>query len=61
MDEKKKLKVLDKPAELEENSYETPQKPKFSHMNQTNPIFKHLGRFCNAKIGDKFSISDLLR
>ncbi len=61
MDEKRKLKVLEKPTETETEVHATPKKPKFSHMNQTNPIYKHLGRFVNAKIGDKFSIKDLLR
>lgn len=61
MDEKRILKVLEKPTETESEVHETPEKPKFSHMNQTNPIYKHLGKFINAKIGDKLSIKDLLK
>lgn len=60
MDEKRKLKVLAKSLELQEAEKEPPV-PKFSHLNQTNPIYKHLGKFHNARIGEKFSISDLLR
>lgn len=63
MDEKKVsnkvriLKVLDRiETELEEEF-----KPKVSYPNQTNPIYKNLATFNNAKIGDKFSIKDLLR
>lgn len=36
-------------------------KPVISHPNQTNPILKKLAKFCNEKIGEKFSIRDLLR
>lgn len=58
MDEKKRiLRVIDKPeTELKEEI-----KPAISHPNQTNPIYKKLAKFCNEKIGEKFSIRDLLR
>ncbi len=58
MDEKKRItKVLEKvEKELKEEF-----KPKISHPNQTNPIYKKLADFNNAKIGDKWSIKDLLR
>ncbi|MDD3437162.1 MAG: hypothetical protein PHC64_08440 [Candidatus Gastranaerophilales bacterium] len=60
MDEKKRiLKVLEKPEGLKEA--EVPAKPKISHPNQTNPIYKKMAEFNNAKIGDKWSIEDLLR
>lgn len=58
MDENKRiLKVVENVGtELKEEI-----KPAVLHPNQTNPIFKKLAKFCNAKIGDKFSIRDLLR
>jgi len=58
MDEKIRiLRVLDKvETELKEEI-----KPAISYPNQTNPIFKKLAKFNNAKIGDKWSIKDLLR
>jgi hypothetical protein len=62
MDEKKRiLKVLDKPAETIEKVVEEQVKPGMSHHNQTNPIYKKLAEFHNEKIGDKWSIKDLLR
>jgi len=61
MDEKKRiLRVLDLPektAEIVEEQVE----PKISHPHQTNPIYKKLADFHNEKIGDKWSIKDLLR
>lgn len=36
-------------------------KPQISLPNQTNPIYKKLVKFCNEKIGEKFSLRDLLR
>lgn len=60
MDEKKrKLTVIEKTNE--ELKEETQPKPKISHPNQTNPIYKNLAKFNNAKIGDKLSIKDLLK
>lgn len=58
MDEKKRiLKLLDRvETELKEEF-----KPKITHPNQTNPIYKNLAKFNNAKIGEKLSIRDLLR
>ena len=59
MDEKKviKLRVLERTEEtIEEKIISKPKYP-----NQTNPIFKNLAKFTNAKIGDKWSINDLLR
>jgi len=55
--DKRILKVIDKvETELEEEI-----KPAISHPNQSNPICKKLVNFCNKKIGEKFSIKDLLR
>lgn len=70
MDEKRKLRVIERINEsLEETLDETikdeVEVPKISHPNQTNPlkapIYKNLAKFVNAKIGDKWSIKDLLR
>lgn len=65
MDEKKRhLRVLEKTEEAVENVEEQVQ-PKVEHPNQTNPhtnpILRKLASFRNIKIGDKFSIKDLLR
>lgn len=61
MDEKqRKLKVIERTEELGEVVKE-PVVPKFTHPNQTNPIYKKLMNFKNSKIGAKFSIKDLLR
>jgi hypothetical protein len=67
MDEKinkRKLIVLDKPAELDEKVESKGDErvaPKIEYPNQTNPIYKNLAKFSNAKIGDKWSVKDLLR
>lgn len=69
MDEKKRiLRVIDKTEDLE-NEVREFVVPKVSnpsksipHTNpQTNPIYKKLAKFVNAKIGDKWTIQDLLR
>lgn len=57
MDEKKPiLRVIERDTELAEEV-----KPTVSRPNQSNPIYKKLVKFCNEKIGEKFSIRDLLR
>lgn len=59
-----KLRVLENSSiELSENENEVKPKAerKISHPNQTNPIFKKLAQFNNAKIGEKLSVKDLLR
>lgn len=61
MDEKQKLKVIEKNDEVLNNAAEEKVKPKISHPNQTNPIYKNLAKFCNSKIGEKLSLKDLLR
>lgn len=61
MDEKRKLKVLDKIKEKTDEIVEQQAKPKVEHPNQTNPIYKKLMEFKNSKIGDKLSVKDLLR
>lgn len=62
MDEKKRiLRVIEKPKEMVEKELNEKVKPKISHPNQTNPIYKKLMEFHNEKIGDKWSIRDLLR
>ena len=61
MDEKKRiLKVLEKSEEVTEIADEQTQS-KTVHSNQTNPIYKKLAQFNNVKIGDKWSIKDLLK
>ena len=62
MDEKKRiLMVIEKTEEELESQAEAQVKPSISYPNQTNPIVKNLMQFNNSKIGDKLSISDLLR
>lgn len=61
MDEKRKLRVIERTEEQLEEVVENQAKPKVQHPNQTNPIYKNLANFTNAKIGDKWSIRDLLR
>lgn len=61
MDEKRKLRVLDKTDDVVQETVKEPVRAKFVHPNHTNPIFKHLAKFSNAKIGNKLSIDDLLR
>ena len=61
MDEKKRdLRVIEN-KEAVENNTTAEQKHGFSHPNQPNPIYKNLAKFHNEKIGEKFSIKDLLR
>lgn len=61
MDEKKKLKILEKTKEvLLVESEKIQAKPKISHPNQTNPIAKKLVRFSNNN-KERFSLKDLLR
>ena len=63
MDEKNilKLRVLERTEEMIDGVVEEQVAPKFVHPNQTNPIYKNLIKFHNSKIGDKFSVKDLLR
>lgn len=66
MDEKKRiLRVLEKTEQMVDQTVEEQVKHSsehgISHPNQTNPIYKKLMNFKNAKIGDKWSIRDLLR
>jgi len=62
MDEKiRHLKVLEKMDEKLDGIVEEQIKPKVVYPNQTNPIYKNLAKFCNVKIGDKWSIRDLLK
>lgn len=61
MDEKRKLKVLEKTDKILEEKIEEQASSKILRPNQTNPIYKNLANFSNAKIGDKWSIRDLLR
>lgn len=62
MDEKiRKLKILEKTDKILDEVVEEQVKPKISHPNQTNPIYKNLAKFNNLKIGDKLSIKDLLK
>jgi len=51
--------VIEKTDEVLKETIQT--KPKFPHPNQSNPIYKNLANFNNARIGDKWSIEDLLR
>lgn len=63
MDEKNilKLRVLEKTEQMLDEIVEEQVKPKFSHPNQSNPIYKKMLEFHNSKIGEKFSVKDLLR
>lgn len=66
MDEKRKLRLLDKTEsqvveEQAEEKVEHKVSHQSSHSGQTNPIYKNLAKFSNAKIGDKWTIRDLLR
>ena len=56
-----KLRVLERTEQMLDNVVEEQVKPKMVHPNQTNPIYKNLMKFHNSKIGDKFSVKDLLR
>lgn len=62
MDEIKeiKLKVLER-TDVKDLVTEEKTKTGISYPNQTNPIYKKLVSFHNEKIGDKWSIKDLLR
>lgn len=51
-----RLQVLDK---VEETVVEETATPKYT--NVSNPIYKKMLAFHNAKIGEKLSISDILR
>ena len=61
MDEKRILKVLERTEQLVEEKVEEVVAPKVTHPNQTNPIYKNLAKFNNAKIGEKLSVKDLIR
>ncbi|MFA7658517.1 MAG: hypothetical protein WCY19_03700 [Candidatus Gastranaerophilaceae bacterium] len=61
MDEKRKLKILEKTEEKPDEVSQEQVKPKISHPNQTDPIYKNLAKFNNSKIGSKLSVKDLLR
>jgi len=64
MDEKlnkRKLIVLDRTEEEISEAVEQKVAPKISHPGQSNPIYKNLAKFENAKIGDKLTVKDLLR
>ena len=61
MDEKRKLKVLDRTAQKLDEVVEEQIKPEIKHANHTNPIYKNLAKFNNSKIGEKLSVKDILR
>ena len=67
MDEKNilRLKVLERMEQMLDNVVEEQVKPNIAHPNQSNPlarpIYKNLAKFHNEKIGEKFSVKDLLR
>lgn len=61
MDEKRKLKVLDKVETAVDETVEEKPAQKVSNPHQSNPIYKNLAKFINAKVGDKLSIKDFLR
>lgn len=62
MDEKRKLRLLDKTeTQIADEQAEKKVERKISHPGQTNPIYKNLAKFINSKIGDKLSIRDLLK
>ena len=55
-----RLRVLARTEDLLNEAVEQKVAPKFSHPKQTNPIYKKMMKFHNSKIGDKFSVKDLL-
>ena len=58
MDEKKPiLRVI----EREDTELKQEVKTSISSPHQTNPMYKKLMKFCNEKIGEKFTIKDLFR
>lgn len=61
MDEKRKFTVIEKTDEMLDEVTEKQIEPKFSHPNQTNPIYKKLMNFKNSKIGDKLSVKNILK
>lgn len=63
MDESKylRLKVLERTQELLDEAAKEPVKPKLVHPNQSNPIYNNMVKFHYEKIGEKFSVRDLLR
>lgn len=62
MDENKRiLRIIEKTEDVTEEVKTEVTKPKFAHPNQTSPIYKKMAMFRNAKVGDKWSIKDLLR
>ena len=63
MDESKfvKLRILERTEDMLNEAVEQKVTPKFTHPNQTNPIYKNMMKFHNQKVGDKFSVKDLLR
>lgn len=61
MNEKRKLTVIERTEETVEEKTEQKVAPKISHPGQSNPIYKNLAKFENAKIGDKLTVKDLLR
>lgn len=60
-----RLRVLERTEAALDEVVEEKVMPKFSYPHQTNPrvspILKKMVQFHNEKIGDKFSIRDLLR
>ena len=56
-----KLRVLERTEEMLNAAVEEQVKPKFEHPHQTNPMYRNLMKFHNSKIGEKFSVRDLLR
>lgn len=61
MDEKRKLRVIERTEEQLQEKVQEQSEPKVTHPNQTNPIYKKFAKFVNSKIGDKLTIRDLLR
>jgi len=56
-----RLRVLERTEEMLDGVVEEKAAPKFSYPNQTNPLVRKMVQFQNEKIGDKFSMKDLLR
>lgn len=62
MDDKQKISKILERVETELNEYvEKEIESKAMRSNHTNPIYRKLATFHNEKIGDKWSIKDLLR
>lgn len=62
MDEKKRISQVLERIETELNDYVTKEiESRAMRSGHSNPMYRKMATFHNEKIGDKFSIKDLLR